>query len=47
MKELLEREFELTAIEELLRRRSGMLAIEAGAGMHWSGGRSNASAAAR
>jgi DNA-binding CsgD family transcriptional regulator len=33
MKELLEREFELTAIEELLRRRSGMLAIEAGAGM--------------
>ena len=33
MKELLEREFELAAIEELLGRRSGMLAIEVGAGI--------------
>jgi tetratricopeptide (TPR) repeat protein len=33
MKELLEREFELVAIEELLGRRSGMLAIEVGAGI--------------
>ena len=33
MKELLERERELAAVEELLDRRSGVLAIEAGAGI--------------
>jgi DNA-binding CsgD family transcriptional regulator len=33
MKELLEREFELAAIEKLLGRRGGMLAIEVGAGI--------------
>ena len=33
MKELLERECELAAVEELLGRRSGVLAIEAGVGI--------------
>ena len=33
MKELLERERELAAVEELLGRRSGVLAIEAGVGI--------------
>jgi DNA-binding NarL/FixJ family response regulator len=33
MKELLEREFELAAIEQLLGRRNGMLAVEVGAGI--------------